>query len=260
MSIVASTTTRSTPGWVQDVESSKPGLSCTYALATLSLDQSRPEIRNVGIKDLISLSPSARPDRQALLCSTDARTPKVLQLVQNPRCSLSTWVPEELLQIRIQAMARTYSSQGWIGGEEAVSGVEVDMKRLRREMWRSESFHGRTRAWHANPTPGTDLEGSRDGWTEQLAVSTALLEGEDASPSTGGLGSEEAELKADEVLASILENRENDSAENRSYKNFALIVFEPYEVDVVRMAKSGFDRRTRWTKQGDDWISKEVVP
>lgn len=147
-----------------------------YALGTLSLDQSRPEVRNIGIKDLISLSPSTRSDRQALLCSTDARTPKVLQLVQNPRCSLSTWVPEELLQIRIQAMARTYSSQGWIGGEEAVSGVEVDMKRLRREMWRSESFHGRTRAWHANPTPGTDLEGSRDGWTEQLAVSTAQLE------------------------------------------------------------------------------------
>jgi hypothetical protein len=73
-------------------------------------------------------------------------------------------------------MARTYSSQGWIGGEDAVSGVEVDMKRLRREMWRSESFHGRTRAWHANPTPGSDLSGSRDGWTEQLAVSTALLE------------------------------------------------------------------------------------
>lgn len=147
-----------------------------YALGTLSLDRSRPEVRNIGIKDLISLSPSTRPDRQALLCSTDARTPKVLQLVQNPRCSLSTWVPEELLQIRIQAMARTYSSQGWIGGEEAVSGVEVDMKRLRREMWRSESFHGRTRAWHANPTPGSDLGGSRDGWTEQLAVSTTHLE------------------------------------------------------------------------------------
>ena len=88
-------------------------------------------------------------------------------------------------------------------------------------------------------------------------------------------------MEADEVLASILEvsvildrcrnlfslksillsqNRETDTPETRSYKNFALIVFEPYEVDVVRMAKSGFDRRTRWTKQGDDWISKEVVP
>jgi hypothetical protein len=136
----------------------------------LSLDGTRPEVRNVGIKRMIALTPQADPDRQALLCTTDIRTPKVAQLLKNPECSLSCWIPEESLQVRVQAKARTFGSAGWLG-EQPIERVDIDLEALRQEMFADENFRSRTRAWHANPTPGDDLGLSREGWIENLAYS-----------------------------------------------------------------------------------------
>jgi len=119
---------------------------------------------------MIDLSSQADPDRKALLCTTDIRTPKVAQLLKNPECSLSCWVPEEALQVRVQARAMTFGSAGWIGKQPA-QRIELDLEALRQEMFADENFRGRTRAWHANPTPGDDLGLSREGWVEELLYS-----------------------------------------------------------------------------------------
>jgi hypothetical protein len=150
-----------------------PG-SLAFALATLSLDGSRPEVRNVGIKRTLSLSPDKNPGRLALLCTTDIRTPKVTQIQKNPECSLTCWVPAELLQIRIQAKSSVFGINGWLGNSSEIGEepVEVDMKSLREELFADENFRSRTRAWHANPTPGEDLGESREGWIEELVYST----------------------------------------------------------------------------------------
>jgi len=54
--------------------------------------------------------------------------------------------------------------------------------------------------------------------------------------------------------------QEAESPIKKSFNNFALIIFEPYEVDVVRMFTQGFDQRTKWSKKADVWSAREVVP
>lgn len=154
-----------------------PIRSAAYALATVNDrydDVKIPVVRSIGMKHLIALEPNEDPGRYGFVCSTDVRTQKVLEIAKNSQVSLSTWVPEEDLQIRMQANARTFSSIGWVGGEYSfIYDTEVDLQKLRREMWASDSFSGRTRAWHANPTPGSDLQDvgdQREGWTESMPV------------------------------------------------------------------------------------------
>lgn len=56
-------------------------------------------------------------------------------------------------------------------------------------------------------------------------------------------------------------SEEDKEALDKAYSNFGLLVFKPYEVDVVRMVSEGVDKRLQWNLQEDGrWTSVELIP
>lgn len=121
----------------------------------------KPSVRSVGMRSYLAAGDGSRPI-PCLIFSTDRRTPKAKQLIANPDCSLSTWAPRKLKQIRVTATAAVFGAQGWETGptglgKELATIAGEDWQARRQEAFRQEAFKARTRAWHSRGVPGTVL-------------------------------------------------------------------------------------------------------
>ncbi|GHJ88453.1 hypothetical protein NliqN6_4855 [Naganishia liquefaciens] len=239
----------------------KTDYSIAFALATTRTD-GRPNIRHVGLKDVMSLprpapatavsSTLAHPlttqlDISTLLFSTDIRSPKCAEIVNAPECALSAWLPETGVQLRIDGYAYLYrpawtkdtaQEQSWILPPSSKASSEShcknmqdivtssDLEALSRALF--EGLSPRTRAWHSRGVPGGRLNdftsADREAWLQELEV-------------TEGIALQEAA------------------------RNFALLVVVPYEVDLVQIVSQGLDRRWQWKLLDDmSWVATELVP
>ena len=233
-------------------------VSTVYQLATISpTNPPTPNVRTIAHRGFLSFN-AARP---LLITSTDIRTPKASQIATNPNIELTWWFSGPVEQYRIRGKAwilpsqeATKSDQGNLGirdGQDEeketvgttakvlldtfpgtrLRGDEVnyDWEQKRKEVFNSMSGHMRA-AW-ARPIPGSDLPSDNNNWPETLP----------------GLDDDETQA-----------NKQTEVA--YAFKNFALVVIEPEEVDYVELGVMP-NRRTvfRYTEK-EEWVETAVVP
>lgn len=140
------------------MERVSPTRNPAFSLATLTEDGSKPSVRSVGMRSYLAAGDGSR-SAPCLIFSTDRRTPKAKQLIAHPDCSLSTWAPAKLKQIRVTATAAVFGATGWETGsaglgKELASVASEDWQARREAAFREETFKSRTRAWHSRGVPG----------------------------------------------------------------------------------------------------------
>ena len=174
--------------------------------------------------------------RPLFLTTTDIRSSKAHQLHVNANTEATFWFPKSNTQFRIAGL--TYllpqPSHPWhanfpwdvlSGGED--KGIDWDLERLKV----FDNISGYLRATFARPLPGSSME-SYDEANNWPVTIPKCLEGEC-----------EEQLRNIEIALS----------------NFALVVMEPTEVDLLELGPIP-NRRTTWTKKSKEWEESIVVP
>ncbi|KIY73705.1 hypothetical protein CYLTODRAFT_439684 [Cylindrobasidium torrendii FP15055 ss-10] len=177
--------------------------------------------------------------RTLLLMTTDIRTAKTVQIIANPAVQLAWWIPGTKEQYRISGQASLVPSPEddlhkhfthHLG--KASNGFDWEAKRL--EVFKSMSGHMKA-SW-LRPPPGTPLSqwpGSPpESWPSKIEGPNDVGEFPDE---------EQKRLWA------------------QSLRNFALVVVDPEEVDLVELEPIP-NRRTRFWKAGGDWEDEALVP
>ncbi|KAH9854411.1 hypothetical protein C2E23DRAFT_884003 [Lenzites betulinus] len=186
------------------------------------------------------LHPDGRPDLPLLVTSTDARTPKVTQVRANQRVELAWWMEGSQDQFRLSGFVRIFPSSSFAGtssptplpvealGLKALeeSGFDWDAKRI--ELFNKMSPAMRA-SWCVPCPPGSPLENpdEQKDWPREVPVDP--------------------------------KNDEDKKNVETAQGNFALMLFEPVQVDWAALGVQP-NRRTIFTREGDKWNEQPVVP
>jgi pyridoxamine 5'-phosphate oxidase len=193
-----------------------------------------------------------KPSLPLLLTSTDIRTPKVAQLVINPTAELAWWIEATQQQYRITADVYPVPNlehplhsnfEHALSRSQDGTGLALfkdeDWESQRLQMFKSMSAHMKA-SW-CRPVPGSPLKGGQDEAKNWPEVVEDPSEHEDLPPE-----------KYDELLRNW----------NKALTNFALVIIDPIEVDLVEMGVVP-NRRTRFYKASENhglWSEEELVP
>ncbi|GAA6017928.1 hypothetical protein JCM11491_001222 [Sporobolomyces phaffii] len=227
----------------------------SYAFASIDVASGSPKVRYVvhrgfvnerrkdgdGSKNLVQDEHDRDLISDKLVVTTDARTPKSNQLAQDPAVEIAWWLAATQHQFRIlgkayilpsPAFAAASSTKFPFPADKLAPYPDFDWEHERIRQFRKLSPE--LRASFVRPVPGTKLS-DWDGKMEDLPET--LVEGYD-------------EAKTDE------EKRHLDQA----LHNFALIVIDAQEIDLVDLGSQP-NVRTKWfRKGGDKWEEEGVVP
>ncbi|TFL06265.1 pyridoxamine 5'-phosphate oxidase-domain-containing protein [Pterulicium gracile] len=248
------------PRWKQVIEKAleKNGKENVFQLATHSSTSPFPQVRCLIFRAFLQ-TPS-NPSNPLLITTTDVRTPKAREMVENPWVQLVWWHDDTKEQYRISGWAGVVPAPGHAlekafkeaiegkGGAEAgvVKGrgsavrdgglrkVGVgegghDWESYRREVFSTMSGHMKA-TWARPQAPSGDLDGEYElmkGWPERIGEGK---EGEDKEFYEKALG------------------------------NFGLVVVDPIEVEVVELGVVPNRRRKFVLRGEDEWDVVEVVP
>jgi hypothetical protein len=209
-----------------------------------------PHVRSLIFRKF--LIKQSTPSLPLLLSTTDIRTPKVSQLVANPAAELAWWIVGTQQQYRI--IANVYPVPNpkhplCSHFEQALSHAQdgTGLALFRDDDWESQrlqtfkSMSSHMKASWCRPIPGSPLKGGQEEakkWPETL---------EDPS--------EHKDLP-EEKYNELLQNW------NQALANFALVVIDPVEVDLVELGVVP-NRRTRFFKPPGNhgiWHEEELVP
>lgn len=195
----------------------------------------------------------SKPFLPLLLTTTDIRTPKVTQLtVASPVAELAWWIEGTQQQFRITANVYLVPSpehplhshfEHTLSSSQDGTGLALfkdeDWESQRLHMFKNMSTH--MRATWCRPVPGSPLKGGQEEakkWPESLEDPSA----HEDWPTE----------KYDELLQNW----------KKALTNFALIVIDPIEVDLVELGVVP-NRRTRFFKVPENhgvWDEEELVP
>ena len=174
--------------------------------------------------------------RPLFLTTTDIRTPKAHQLHVNINTEATFWFPESDAQFRIVGSTyllphpmhpwHAYFPLDVLSGGE---GKEIDWDLERVKAF--DSISGHLRATFVRPVPGSPMESYDEAKNWPVTI-----------PKRGEAEGEEQNRNIEEALS-----------------NFALVVLEPAEVDLVELRPIP-NRRTTWMKKGKEWEEHIVVP
>ncbi|KAI5454827.1 hypothetical protein NCC49_002110 [Naganishia albida] len=260
---------------LQQTLAQKTDYSVAFALATTRAD-GRPNVRHVGLKDVISLplststgdaqttsaatssaaaTSSLRTPLSALLFSTDIRSPKCQEITENSACALSAWLAQTGVQFRIDGHAYLYrplwtgnsrDEKTWTRPRSSLDTTPTNLKAIQETVFTTdleslsrsmfEELSPRTRAWHSRGVPGGRIN--------------------DFAPT-------EREAWLQELTRLLAPIRQAGQAAEfvAAARNFALLIVVPYEVDVVQIVSQGHDRRWQWRLREDlTWEVIELVP
>ncbi|KAF8516295.1 pyridoxamine 5'-phosphate oxidase-domain-containing protein [Hysterangium stoloniferum] len=203
----------------------------TYTLATVLQTPSGPIPRSRSVIHRGIIAPS--PSRPLLTTTTDVRSPKAHQLTTNHTVEATFWFPKTNLQFRITASTYLLPGPGhhWhalFPGRELTDGAAFDWDEQRLTAFDGLSKY--LRASFVRPVPGSPMK-SYDEAKEW--------------PQTAP--------KRDEATG------DEKHVVEEALGNFALVVLDPTEVDLVDLVVLP-NRRTVWTKKGDAWEERIVVP
>lgn len=221
-----------------------PGLITTdwhtkvFQLASIDAANSTARVRSHIHREF--LSAKATPALPLILTTTDIRTPKNTQILPDPNVETVFWVEDMQEQYRITGRASIiptpahpfYSSFDPSYGPAltALKKEEIDWEAKRKESFNSLSGHMKA-SW-CRPVPGTKLEGGYEEakkWPEKL-------------PKLGEAETEQDKKNLEEALG-----------------NFALLVIDATAVDYVELGVVP-NQRTKFVREGDQWVEEIVVP
>ncbi|KAI0640261.1 hypothetical protein C8Q77DRAFT_1069981 [Trametes polyzona] len=187
------------------------------------------------------LNPEGRPDLPLLVTSTDARSPKVSQIRANQRVELAWWMEGSQDQFRISGFAHVFPSPSAPGDAsrptpipaEAIALKTLEQQGFDWDKKRIEVFNkmnpGMRASWCAPQPPGSAIA----SYEEQKAWPREVPQ--------------EPESEEDKKNAETAQT------------NFALMLFEPVEVDWVALGIQP-NRRTVFTRDGEKWNEQLVTP
>ena len=209
-------------------------LSIVSQLATVA--RSIPQVRSCVIRELIS--PDGNEHLPILLTTTDIRTPKVEQILENDTVQICWWIESTSDQFRLTGKVfiipepgnRVFHSGGNVAfGKLSAGGFNWEAKRVQV----FDSLSDNMRASWCRPTPGSPLKG---GYEEAEKWPKSV-------PTTTGATNEEEKKLVEEALG-----------------NFALVLIEPTFVDWVQLGVVP-NQRTFFARGGDEtWTETIVVP
>ncbi|VDB86237.1 unnamed protein product [Peniophora sp. CBMAI 1063] len=214
--------------------------STLFQLATVDA-QNRPHVRSMINRDFMEVE--GKPGLPLLISSTDARTPKTRELAAHSFVELCWWIDASGDQFRIAGRMRIVPSPE-LGSSlpsstpappdcpalAAYDAAGADWQAKRREQFEAVSEHMRA-SW-CRPPPGEALPGGYPAMDEWPTTVKKL-----------------SEAKTDE------EKKLSEEA----FRNYALVILEPSEVDWVQMAIRP-NRRTRFRRFGEEWKEEIIVP
>ncbi|KZT22627.1 hypothetical protein NEOLEDRAFT_1137622 [Neolentinus lepideus HHB14362 ss-1] len=217
-----------------------------FQLATFD-SQSVPRARSQIYRTAITSK--AHPSCPLLVSSTDVRTPKVIELTDNPLNASSDseicwWIDKTSEQFRITSKTYVipspshpfYAKFDWKaspGMKALVEEDKFDWEARRREIF--ESMSGHMKASWLRPPPGSVMKG---GYEESKKWEKTVPRWNEA------------------------QNDHEKALWETAFGNFALMVMEPVRVDYLEMAIVPNRRRifTREMDQGESWTEEVVVP
>ncbi|PPQ79391.1 hypothetical protein CVT25_002661 [Psilocybe cyanescens] len=254
------------PRWKTAIESALSEYKNQTVIQIATTDNTRPTPRVRSHIFRAFLSHPAHPARPLLLSSTDIRTPKVAQLTSpnsdsSNNAEIAWWIAGTQQQFRV--LARVYivpapahplhaHFKRQLAASDAESGAGLALFPALAE-WESQrtrtfaAMSAHMRASWCRPTPGTPL--ALSGGPEGAARWPTRVPEPDRERMTED---EYAEAKRDW---------------EKALSNFALVVADPYEVDLVDLGGER-DRRWRFVKkylkeengEGWGWEEEELVP
>ncbi|PPQ63252.1 hypothetical protein CVT24_006777 [Panaeolus cyanescens] len=212
----------------------------------------RPRVRSIIVRAAIS-SPS-NPQLPLLIGSTDIRTPKVTQLGNSSKAEISWWVDPAQHQFRIGAdvywvpqpdheLYPKFSAS--LANAKDGTGLALfkayDWEAKRIEIFRMMS-PGMKAAW-CRPPPGSKLEGGEEEakkWPAQL-------------------------FDPDDPESNIPSDQYEEAKRNWNFalKNFALLLFDPIDIDVVDLASRPNTRifhAKNPNEHNEIWKQEDLVP
>lgn len=226
----------------------------SYAFATIDSQSKVPKVRYVvhrgfvnerrkdgdGSHNLVKDDEDQELITDKLVVTTDARTPKSIQLANDPSVEIAWWLAATQHQFRILGQAyilpspkfsETSSSQFPFPADRLAPypGFNWEDERVRQFRKLSPEL----RASFVRPVPGTKLS-EWDGKMEDLPQT--LVEGYDEA------NTDEEKKQLDQAL-----------------HNFALIVIDPQEIDLVDLGSQP-NVRTKWFRKNEQWQEEGVVP
>ncbi|EJF67430.1 hypothetical protein DICSQDRAFT_158842 [Dichomitus squalens LYAD-421 SS1] len=211
-----------------------------YQIATVDTN-GQPRVRSQVHRGF--MEPDGHPELPILVTSTDARTPKVGQLHSHQRTELAWWMEGSQDQFRISGITHIFPSpaQGAPGnGPTPIADEAIALKLLQNsgfdwEAKRKETFDGMKpgmrASWAIPYPPGTFLPSydEQKKWPKEVPL--------------------EQDAKTDEDKKNI----------DFAFRNFALMLFEPVQVDWVALGVHP-NQRIKFTRDEGVWIEQQVVP
>ncbi|KAH9829506.1 uncharacterized protein C8Q71DRAFT_728095 [Rhodofomes roseus] len=209
-----------------------------YQLASVDAN-GNPHVRTIGHRGFIE--PEGSPNLPLLMCATDIRTPKVTQILTNPHVELIWWLSGSMEQFRLTGVVRLVPPPDAQLPDLPVQSTEaslafqkMDAQGFEWEKKRVETYDVQPpflRAGFARPPPG------------------AIIENYDVGKSWPGIV----------PRAEDAQNEEEKQAYERGLRTFALMFFDPVEVDWVQL-KERPNRRTKFIRKGEEWSEYIAVP
>ncbi len=219
-----------------------------YQVATVD-SHNLPHVRSQIHRGFIT--PKGSPNLPLLMTSTDARSPKVVQMLSTPSVELAWWMEGSQDQFRISGRAfivpppdHAFHIMSDVPrgtalavldekGEEGQEGGKFDWEKKRREVFASMKPEMKA-SWCIPVAPGSIIPSYDEvkKWPNSVP-------------------------NIDE--ASTAEDKNNW---NEALSNFVLMVIEPVQVDWVQLAPRP-NRRTRFSRTDDavfEWIEDILVP
>jgi pyridoxamine 5'-phosphate oxidase len=168
-----------------------------------------------------------------LQTTTDIRSPKTDQIESRPESiEVAWWLPKSNIQYRLTCTAYLLPHPFhplWTGFPAWMLGPNVDWEHERLKAY--DALPGVLRAKFCHPIPGSRLENPEDAnkWPKELPKRAEAADGKEKG-------------QVDTAL-----------------KNFAVLLLEPREVDVLELAPDP-NLRTKYVKVDGGWTEESVVP
>ncbi|KAF8899333.1 hypothetical protein BD779DRAFT_1667018 [Infundibulicybe gibba] len=208
--------------------------STVIQIATTDSHTGAPRVRSHIFRKFLAAAQA--PHLPLLVTTTDIRAPKVAQLLASPRVEVVWWIPDAQTQFRIAGAARlvphpahelypqcaaVLADKGAGGGVGALARESFDWPAEAERVFASLSPY--TRASWCKPVPGSPLSNPEEarGWPEQV------------------------DAPGEQWDAAL--------------RNFALLVVDPDDVDVVELGVVP-NRRTRFWIRDGEWAEQALVP
>ncbi|KAI8980572.1 hypothetical protein BD414DRAFT_516311 [Trametes punicea] len=187
------------------------------------------------------MNPEARPDLPLLVTSTDARSPKVLQLRTNQRVEVAWWMEGSQDQFRLSGFAHIVPAPPAPGQPFRFTPIPAEALALKTLEDKEFDFESKRRELFNKMSPGM-----RASWCVPKAPGSTITTYEEQKAWPSAVPPEP-------------ESEEDKKNMETALSNFALMLIEPVSVDWVELGVQP-NRRTVFTRGEKGWSEHLAIP